>query len=164
MKYGLADYVRKIADDKRRQHGGSNSGPAASHLEVTVERAIQGARRCRRCAAVYGRYVCIPSAAVRNEWRHSDSGVELIVHLLTCHAGGTTRLQTMIHVKNGSQSHARAVYAGDLLTAELPNGPWTLKLISEESECDFVFPGQLEVVSSGKLPTSRNCALVDNAR
>jgi hypothetical protein len=164
MKYGLADYVRKIAEDKRRQWSRSNSGPAASHLEVSIERAIQGARLCRRCAVVHGRYLCIRSSAVRNEWRHSDTGVELIVNLLTCQADGAPRLQAMILVKNGSQSHARAVYACELLTPELPNGPWTLKLISEESECDFVFPGQLEVVSSGKLPTSRDCALVSNAR
>ena len=164
MKYGLADYVKKVSEDKRRQVSGSNSGPAASHLEVAVERAIQGARRCRRCAAVHGRYVCIPSSAVRNEWRHRDGGLELIVHLLTCQTDGDPRLQAMILVKNGSQSHARAVYAGELLTPDLPNGPWTLKLISEESECDFVFPGQLEVVSSGTLSMPKEYASVGIVR
>ena len=164
MKYGLADYVRNIAQDKRRQWGRSDNGPAASHLELTVERAIQGARRCRRCAAVHGRYVCIPSAAVRNEWRHSDGDVELLVHLLSCQPNGGPRLQAMILVKSGSQSHARAVYSCELLDTEFRDGPWMLKLISEKSECDFVFPGQVEIRTSGKLPTPRECASVGNVR
>jgi hypothetical protein len=54
----------------------------------------------------------------------------------------------MILVKKGSQLHARAVYSGELSTTELQDGPWTLKLISESSACDFVFPEQVEITSS----------------
>lgn len=164
MKYGLADYVSKIAEDKRRLPSGSNNGSAASHLELNVERAVQGARRCRRCAAAHGRYVCISSAAVRNEWRYNDGDVELIVHLPSCQPDSGPRLQAMILVKNGSQSHARAVYSCELLNTDLRDGPWMLNLISEKSECDFVFPGQVEILSSGKLPTRRECASVGNVR
>ena len=164
MKYGLADYVRKVAQDKRRLWGGANNDPAASHLELTVERAVQGARRCRRCAAVHGRYACIPSAAVRSEWRHSDGDVELIVHLLSCQPDGIPRLQAMVLVKNGSHSHARAVYSCELADTELRDSPWKLRLISEKSECDFVFPGQVEILSSGKRPAPRESASVGSVR
>ena len=122
----------------------------------TVDRAMQGSRRCRRCAAVHGRYECNPSAAVRNEWRHRGTGLELTVHLLTCHKGDHPRMQAMIRVEEKSRLHARAVYSCDPLTTESENGPWILKLISEMSECDFVFPGQVELVSSGKLSLALN--------
>ena len=95
----------------------------------------------------------MPSAAVRNEWRHSDSGLELIVHLLTCRPDSGPRLQAMIRVENGKRVARRAIYSCEPLTAELQDGPWTLNLISETSECDFVFPAQVEVVSSDTLPT-----------
>ena len=140
-----------MVQDKRRQRGQLNLGPFAPHLELDVECAMQGSRRCRRCAAVHGRYVCVRSAAVRNEWRHSATDLELIVHLLTCQEGSGPHLQAMIRVERGNRMHARAIYSCELLTGEPQDSPWTLKLISEQSECDFVFPGQVEVVSSGKL-------------
>jgi hypothetical protein len=92
---------------------------------------------------------------VKNEWRHSDAGLELILHLLTCRPDRGPRLQAMILLENGGQVHARAVFACDLPKASLHEGPWTLRLISEKSECDFVFPGQVEVVASGKLSALR---------
>jgi hypothetical protein len=156
MNNGLVHYSGPlIAQDKRGQVSQPNQRPTVPYLELDIERALQGARRCRRCAAVHGRYVCLPSAAVRNEWRHSDAGVELILHLITCHPDGGPRLQAMIVVENGGQFHARAVYSCDLAGATFHEGPWTLRLISEKSECDFVFPGQVEVVASGKLSTPR---------
>ena len=156
MKSGLADYVTAIAQDKRRQRGRLNQELTVPHLEVVVERALQGSRRCRQCAAVHGQYTCIPSAAVRNEWRHSASALDLIVHLVTCQPACGPHLQAMILVKDGSRSHARVVYSGEPLTMELQGGPWTLKLISENTECDFAFPGQVEIVSSGKLLAPRS--------
>jgi hypothetical protein len=144
--------------------GQFNRGPMVTHLELEVERALQGSRRCRRCAAVHGRYVCIPSAAVRNEWRHGAADVELIAHLLTCQPDSIPRLQAMILVKKGSQLHARAVYSCELPTTELQDGPWTLHLITEKSECDFVFPGEIEIASGGALPTSRLDMRLGNGR
>jgi hypothetical protein len=133
----------------------SQQGPVFPHLELSVERALQGARRCRRCAAVHGRYVCVPSAAVRNEWRHSDASLELIVHLLTCQPDGVLRLRAMLLVESEGQLHARAVYSCEVLTANLQNGPWPLNLISEKSDCEFVYPAQVEIVSSDEPPISR---------
>jgi hypothetical protein len=156
MKDGLVHYIEPLtAQDKRGPWGHRHERPSASHFELDIERALQGARRCRRCAAVHGRYVCVPSAAVRNEWRHSGGGVELIVHLLTCRPDGGPRLQAMIRVENGGQLHARAIYCCELANTTFQDGPWTLRLISEKSECDFVFPGQVEVVAGAKLPAPR---------
>ena len=161
MRYGLTDYVKAISQDRRRVRSTSNNLAAQAHLELTVERAVQGARRCRYCASVHDRYVCVPSAAVRNEWRHGDSGLELIVHLFSCQPDSGPRLQAIILVKHGSQSHARAVYSCELFDTELRDGPWTLRLISEKSECDFVFPGEIEIAASGTSPASRERALFD---
>ncbi len=155
MQYGLANYVKAITQDRFRTRGRFQTGSTAAQLELTVERAMQGARRCRQCASIHGRYVCIASRAVRNEWRHSDSGVELFVHLLACQPDGGPRLQATILVKAENRSHARAVYVCELSSADLNDGPWTLSLISEKSECDFVFPGQVDVVASGMLAGTR---------
>jgi hypothetical protein len=85
MSYGLVDALEPaIFQNLRGQRGQLHHGPAIRHLELTIERAPQGARHCRRCADVQGRYVCIPSGAIRNEWRHSDAGLELMVRLLPC--------------------------------------------------------------------------------
>jgi hypothetical protein len=165
MNDGLVDYLEpSIVQGKGGQQGHFNQGLTVLLLELTIERALQGSRRCRRCAAVHGRYVCIPSVIVPNEWHHSDTGVELIVRLLTCQRGSGPRLQATILVDKGSALHARADYCGERLTGDLEDGPWTLKLISEESECDFVYPGQVEVFSSGKLPTPIEGASFGNGR
>jgi hypothetical protein len=161
MKVGLVDSLRPLSvRGTRAQRWQFNQGPVVPlpHLELSVERAVEGSRRCRRCADVQGQYVCIPSPAVRNEWRHSDTGVEILVHMLTCQPGTDPRLHAMILVNNGSQLHARAVYSGKLSTTKLQDGPWTLELISEKSECDFVFPGQVEIASSGKPATQTRSA------
>ena len=51
----------------------------------------------------------------------------------------------MIVVKQDEQSHARAIYSCELANAELHDGPWMLTLISEKSQCGFVFPGQVQI-------------------
>jgi hypothetical protein len=152
MKDGLVDYLGpSIVEGKRGQRGQFNQGAIVSHLELTIERAPQGGRRCRPCAAVCGRYYCQPSAAVRREWRHTEAGMDLIVSLLQREPGTEPRLRALILVEKEGYLHARAVYSSEPLSTGLLEGPWFLKLISEESECDFVFPGQVEIVSSGKL-------------
>jgi hypothetical protein len=156
MKDALVDCVgRPIAQNKRDEWNQRHQLPSVPYLELDVERAPQGARRCRRCAAVHGRYVCVSSAAVRNEWRHSGLGIELIVHLRTCRPDARPRLVAMIVLESEGRPHARATYACELAAATFHDGPWKPKLIFEQSECDFVFPGQVEVVVGDKLPTPR---------
>jgi hypothetical protein len=152
MKDGLVDVLGpSIVGSKRGQRGRFNQGSVVSHLELTIERAPQGGRRCRPCAAVCGRYYCQPSAAVRREWRHTEAGMDLIVSLLQREPDTDPRLRALILVEKDGRLHARAVYSSEPISSGLLEGPWLLKLISEESECDFVFPGQVEIVSSGKL-------------
>jgi hypothetical protein len=153
MKNGLVDnLVSSIGQGKRAQRGQFNNGPMIPYLELTIERAPQGGRRCRQCAAVCGRYFCQPSTAVRREWRHTETGMDLIVDLLQREPACDARLRALILVEKEGHVHARAVYSSEPLSAELLDGPWLLKLISEESECDFVFPVHVEIGSSGKLP------------
>ena len=164
MKNGLVGYFgASVVHGNIGRRIKLNQRPIVPLLELAVELAPQGSRRCRRCAAVHGQYVCVASPAVRNEWRHSDTGVELIVHLLTCQSGGP-RLQAMILVNKGSRWHARAVYSCELWTTELQDGPWPLNLISETSDCGFVFPGQVEISSNNKPATPKEGVLFGNGR
>ncbi len=150
MKLGLANRVKAVTLNTRRKRFQLEKEAAVPNLDVAVERALEGARRCRQCAGVYGKYSCTPSRAVQNEWRHSEDGLELIVHLLTCRPDSRPYLQAMIRVEDGGQLHARAIYSCELPDSTLRGGPWSLSLICEQSECDFVFPGQVEVTLSGE--------------
>jgi hypothetical protein len=156
--------VSSIGQGKRAQQGQFNKGPIIPYLELTIERALQGCRRCRQCAAVCGRYFCQSSTAVRREWRHTEAGMDLIVGLLQGEPASDARLRAMILVEKQGHLHARAVYSSELLSPECLDGSWMLKLISEESECDFVFPAHVEIVSSAKLPASRQSVSLDNRR
>jgi hypothetical protein len=156
MKLENANPVRAVRHNNRRPRSPSSEhGRVISPLEVFIERAWQGARRCRQCAAVHGNYPCSPSSAVRNEWRYSGDGLQLFVHLLTCQPSGRPRLQVMVLLENGGQSHARAIYSCELPIATYQEGPWTARLVTETSKCDFVFPGEVEVAASNELSTPR---------
>jgi hypothetical protein len=74
-----------------------------------------------------------------------------MVSLLQREPGTDPRLRALILVEKEMRLHARAVYSSEPLSTGLLEGPWVLKLISEESECGFVFPVHVEVASSGKL-------------
>ena len=141
-------------EGKRVHRGQSGQGPIVPHLELTIERAPQVGPRCRPCAAVCGRYYCQPSTAVRREWRHTEAGMDVIVSLLQREPESGPRLRALTLVEKEMRLHARAVYSSEPLSTGLLEGPWVLKLISEESECGFVFPIHVEVVSSGKLNQS----------
>jgi hypothetical protein len=78
--------------------------------------------------------------------------MDLIVSLFQRDPGTDPRLRALVLVEKEGRLHARAVYSSEPLSTGLLEGPWMLKLASEESECDFVFPGQVEVVSIAKLP------------
>lgn len=152
MNNGVVDNLTSSAlQNKNARRSQFDQGAIVPHLELTIERARQGGRRCRACAAVCGRYYCQPSAAVRREWRHTEAGMDLIVSLLQRERGTDPRLRALILVEKELRLHARAVYSSEPLSTGLLEGPWVLKLIFEESDCDFVFPGQVEVVSSAKL-------------
>lgn len=84
--------------------------------------------------------------------------MDLVVSLLVREPGTDPRLRAMILVEKQARVHARAVYFSEPLNAELLEGPWLLKLTTEESECDFEFPEQVEIVSSGKLPVTARAA------
>ena len=148
----VVNLVSSTYQDKHARRGQFNQGPIVPHLELTIERAPEGSRRCRPCAAVCGRYYCQPSAAVRREWRHTEAGMDLIVSLIRREPGTDPRLRALILVEKEGRLHGRAAYSSEPLSTGLLEGPWLLKLISEESECDFVFPGQVEIVASGTLP------------
>ena len=77
--------------------------------------------------------------------------MDLIVSLLQREPESGPRLKALILVEKEMRLHARAVYSSEPLSTGLLEGSWVLKLISEESECGFVFPVHVEVVSSGKL-------------
>ena len=164
MKYGLGDYIKALSHDKLRRQGRFNQERIAFSLDMLVERLPQGARRCRQCAAVHGRYTCIPSAAVQNEWRHRSDQMDLFVHLLSCNCRGGARLQAMIVLENANKLHARSVYSCELLASELYPGPWTLGLQSEEAECDFLFPAEVEIISSVALPRTKQGASTNSDR
>jgi hypothetical protein len=56
MKDGLVDDSEpSLVQSKRDQRGHFNQGPVVLLLELAIERALQGSRRCRQCAAVHGR-------------------------------------------------------------------------------------------------------------
>jgi hypothetical protein len=139
--------------DKLIRRGRVAAGPVAPPLELNIERAPQGSRRCRPCAAVCGRYDCRPSAAVHGQWRHTGAGRDLTVRLVRREPGGDSRLHACIVVESEGRAHARAVYSSEPLSNGPFESPCVLKLIYEESECGFVFPGQVDVVSIGVLCT-----------
>lgn len=141
-------------EGKRAHRDQIGQGPIVPHLELTIGRAPQRGRRCRPCAAVCGCYYCQPSAAGRREWRHTEAGMDLIVNLIQREPESGPRLRALILVEKEMRLHARAVYCSEPLSAGLPEGASVLKLISEQSECGFVFPIHIEAVSSAKLNQS----------
>ena len=127
MKNGVAgNLVSSVFQDKHAHRGQFNRGNIVPHLELTIERAPQGDRRCRPCAAVFGRYYCPPTAAVRREWRHTEAGMDLIVSPLQRELVSGPRLRALILVEKEMRLHARAVYSSEPLSTGLLEGSWVL--------------------------------------
>jgi hypothetical protein len=156
MNDGAVDNLMpSTSQDKHAYQGQFDRGPVAPHLELTIEGASQAGRRCRPCATVGGRYYCQPTAAAGREWRHTESGMDLVVSLIQRKPETDPRLRVLILIEHEGLVHASAVYVSEPLSNRLLAGPWALKLISEESECGFEFPGQVRIVASGKLTRPR---------
>ena len=165
MNDGAVDnLMSSTSQDKHAYQGQFDRGPVAPHLELTIEGASQVGRRCRPCTTVGGRYYCQPSAAAGREWRHTETGMDLVVSLIQRKPETDPRLRVLILIENEGLVHASAVYASEPLSNRLLAGPWTLKLISEESECGFEFPGQVRIVSSGKLTRPRERVSLGSSR
>jgi hypothetical protein len=152
MINGVADNPASLSfPGKHSQRDQADRRPVVPDLELTIERAPQGGRRCRTCAEVCGRYACQPTAR-RGEWRYAEAGMDLTVSLIQRERDASPRLLASIMVKKEGRLHTRAVYSSEQLGTGTLDGPWLLKLRFEESECEFVFPFTVEVVSkSNKL-------------
>ena len=148
------------------QQGQVEQRTVAPHLELIVQRAGQTDKDCCDCSGISGRFHCEPSA-VRGEWRYTEAGIDVVVSLIRREGATGPRWRALLLVEQRDRVHAAIVYHSKPLGANVPKGPWSLKLTSAESECNLPFPEQVEIICHGRPPMQMSdwpSAIADNSR
>jgi hypothetical protein len=129
------------------------AGTIVPELDLLIERAGSDLLPCGLCAVSNGRFTCEPPTAIHREWRYTNKGIDLVITIRRKQAADPV-LRAMILIENGNRVHSQAIYFSEPLTKAVGEGPWTLRQVSEESECNSHFPAQVKI-----LPTRRTTPL-----
>jgi hypothetical protein len=119
---------------------------------LVVERAPEGARRCAKCASVGARIACDPPTKIGGDWTQCRPGLDVVVGLRPLKGAVRPVLRVLVQLEADGEVHAQVVYVSEPLDPDYPSGPWLLNKRSEDADCGFTFPEQVEIVADGPLP------------
>lgn len=119
---------------------------------LVVERAPEGARRCGKCASVGTRIACDPPTRIGRDWTQCRPGLDVVVGLRPYKGAVRPVLRALVQLEADGEVHAQVVYLSEPLDPDYPSGPWLLHKRSEDADCGFAFPEQVEIVADCPLP------------
>ena len=89
---------------------------------------------------------------IGRDWTQCRPGLDVVVGLRPFKGAVRPVLRVLVQLEADGEVHAQVVYLSEPLDPDYPSGPWLLNKRSEDADCGFTFPEQVEIVADGPLP------------